>query len=125
MKDYYNFAYKPMDETMGPYCYDCPVSILKLLSDTDNDYALAWRQKCWDNHNQKKNPNSIQKLPETSIIKVIMPFDTTYFKEGDIVKLRKDKSYYSNRTRWYVVQRAIRFTSGLMKQLEGHYEVIK
>ena len=46
-------------------------------------------------------------------------------KEGDIVKLRKDKSYYSNRTRWYVVQRAIRFTSGLMKQLEGHYEVIK
>ena len=45
-----NFAYKDMDETMGPstpYC-KCPVSILKLLTETTNEAAVEWRKKCWD-----------------------------------------------------------------------------
>ena len=32
MKDYYNFSYKDMDESCGPFSYDCPESILKMLS---------------------------------------------------------------------------------------------
>lgn len=40
------FAYKPMSETMGPCYYDCPPSILSLLSPTDNEYAKNWREKC-------------------------------------------------------------------------------
>jgi len=53
-KDYYNFAYKDMDETCGPCCYDCPSSILKLLSPTENEYALQWRQKCIEKQSKPK-----------------------------------------------------------------------
>lgn len=59
-KDYDNFAYKDMDETMGSYKYDCPLSILDLLSPTDNEYALEWRKKCREN---AQNKNGIGKLP--------------------------------------------------------------
>lgn len=43
-RDYYNFAYKDMGETMGPEAR-CPVGILKCLSQTENKTALAWRRK--------------------------------------------------------------------------------
>ena len=46
MKEYFNFGYKDMDETMGPGDCNCPKSIIALLSETDNEYALYWRQKC-------------------------------------------------------------------------------
>ncbi len=45
-KDYYNFSYKDMDETCGPFCYDCPESILKLLSPTTSEFAQKWRDGC-------------------------------------------------------------------------------
>lgn len=41
-----NFSYKVMDETMGPYSYDAPESLLSLLSPTTSEYALKWREKC-------------------------------------------------------------------------------
>lgn len=37
---------KDMTETMGPYNHGCPARILDLLSPTDNEYAVAWREKC-------------------------------------------------------------------------------
>jgi hypothetical protein len=124
MKDYHNFSYKPMDETMGPHRYDCPISILRLLSETDNEYALKWRQKCWDNHNQKKNPNGIHKLPEDSVIKVIMPFDTTYCKEGQEVMLFKKK--WGKRSKWFMKNTNVYFTQGLMKCVtENGFEIIQ
>jgi len=48
------FGYKDMDETMGPFYYDCPNTILKLLSPTDNEYAKTWREKCYANTNKRK-----------------------------------------------------------------------
>lgn len=124
MKDYCNFSYKPMDETMGPYRYDCPISILKLLSETDSEYALKWRQKCWDNHNAKKNPNGIHKLPEGSIIKVIMPFDTKYCREGKEVLLFKKK--WGKRNKWFMENTNVYFTQGLMKCVtENGFEIIQ
>ena len=124
-KDYYNFSYKDMDESMGPCYYDCPKGVLDLLTPTDNEWANNWRTKCREKLEKKKNANALNKLPVGTIIQVTMPFDTKYYGEGDVVKLRKDKNWGSNRTSWYVVGCAIRFTSSLMKQLEGHYEVIK
>lgn len=41
------FCYKEMDETMLPFCYDCPISILKILTPTKNKYANEWRKRCW------------------------------------------------------------------------------
>ena len=40
------FLYKDISESSLPCYYDCPKSVLDLLSPTDNEYALAWRQKC-------------------------------------------------------------------------------
>ncbi len=45
-KEYFNFNYKDMSEDMGPCEDNCPVSILNLLSPTDNEYAMDWRRRC-------------------------------------------------------------------------------
>lgn len=37
---------KTMDESMGPYYYECPASVLALLSPTESASALEWRRKC-------------------------------------------------------------------------------
>lgn len=46
MHDFFNFAYKDMDETCGPAQTDCPIGILDLLADTNNEFAIAWRREC-------------------------------------------------------------------------------
>ncbi len=46
MKDYFNFGYKGLTEHDGPYKYDCPKSILDLLSPMDSEWANEWREKC-------------------------------------------------------------------------------
>lgn len=46
--DGYDFGYKDMDETMGPVESECPERILKLLTPTDREYAIQWRERCWD-----------------------------------------------------------------------------
>jgi hypothetical protein len=48
------WGYKDMDETVGPYETRCPASILDLLSPTDNQYALEWRQRCREYIARKK-----------------------------------------------------------------------
>ena len=126
MKDYYNFAYKDMDESCGPYQCDCPKGILDLLSPTESEYALQWRKQCYENLTQKKNPNILSKLPVGSIVKVIMPFDTNYFRKGDEVRLQKRTKWGSNRTEWITMNGVCcRFTSGLMKQLENCFEIVQ
>ncbi len=45
-RDWFNFGTKFMDETCGPYSYDCPKSILDLLSPTDCETANEWRRIC-------------------------------------------------------------------------------
>ena len=122
-KSYHNFSYKDMDETVGPFKYDCPKSILDMLTPTESERAKKWRKICYDKIETKNDPNSLGKLPVGSIIQVVMPVDTLYYKIGDVVTLTKEMNWGSNRTGWYT-DRA-RFTSRLMKCLEGHYDIIK
>ena len=125
-KDYFNFAYKDMDETCGPYKYDCPKGILDLLTPTENEYALEWRKACYDNLAKKKNPNGFNKLPVGTVIKVVMPFDTKYFSKDQEVKLQKQRRFGSNRTHWITLTGfPCRFTAGLMKQLQEIYEIVE
>ena len=125
MKDYYNFAYKGMDESMGPYRYDCPKGILDLLTPTESEYANEWRKACYENLAKKKNPNTLNKLPVGTVIKVVIPFDTKFFNQGQEVKLKKCKRWTSNRTEWLTQTPPMcRFAAGLMKNLEGCYEII-
>lgn len=49
-RSFYNFGYKGMDETAGPYVFNCPESVFKLLTELDenddaNGYAKEWREK--------------------------------------------------------------------------------
>lgn len=53
-KDFYNFGFKDMDETCGPNESDCPEKIMKLLTPTDNEYALRWRERCQYNIDTRK-----------------------------------------------------------------------
>lgn len=62
-KDYYNFSYKIIDETCGPCETECPESILRLLSGTDNEYALNWRNRCYENIQKKKEKKTLATLP--------------------------------------------------------------
>ena len=73
-KDYFNFSYKDMDETCGPFECDCPASILNLLTPTDNEYAKEWRRRCRENIDDKKikakNPDALNNLPMGSLIEM-------------------------------------------------------
>ena len=122
-KDYYNFRYKEMDETCGPCYYDCPKGILDLLTSTNNEYANNWRAKCREQLAKKKNPNALNKLPEYTVIKVVLPFDTERHSKGDELMLTKRK--WGTRYKWWVNGSYCYFTTGTMKLLEDSYEIVK
>lgn len=44
---------KGMDESWGPYYFDCPLTLLDAADDTDNESALAWRKKVREHHAAK------------------------------------------------------------------------
>jgi hypothetical protein len=48
-KEYHNFGYKDIDETMGPYQCRCPERILKQLTPLlpGENWAQEWRDNCW------------------------------------------------------------------------------
>lgn len=122
-KDYFDFSYKDMTENYGPYEANCPKGILDLLSPTENEFALQWRAKCRENLAKRRDKNSLSALPVGSVIKVTMPFDTRSYSKGDCVILTKRRFFGTNRTKWE--NDIVRFVPSLMKQLDGHYEIIK
>ena len=48
-----------MDETYGPFLYNCPESVFNLLTETDNEFAIEWREKTKKIIDQKKILSSI------------------------------------------------------------------
>lgn len=88
---YFNFGYKGMEETCRPYYYDCPKAILDLLTPTDNEWALKWRQKC----REKQQKPKLSDLPVGTIIRY-----TNY--NGDVIRLEKmAPNYQFKRCWWY------------------------
>lgn len=76
----YNFGYKDVDESDGPFHTECPAKILDLLTPTDNEYALEWRKRCREN---------IEKAEKAKQIKVgdVVEFEAPIcFLNGDRVK---------------------------------------
>ena len=98
----FNFGYKDMDETMGPYQYDCPKSILDLLSPTDNKTALEWRRLCRENLKRKSE------LAKARYVKFKFPFDITWsdgymIKAWEPVILEHSKMWERDRQRrWFI-----------------------
>lgn len=51
----YGWGYKDMDESCGPYYYDCPLKFLKMVPDNGiNHINHEWRQKVYAFHEEKK-----------------------------------------------------------------------
>lgn len=89
IKDYFNFAYKLVDETMGPAQRNCPESILKLLSPIDNEWALEWRKNCWENVRKEKEKRKLSTLPVGTKIAFACEFNTQVCSKGDEIVLEK------------------------------------
>lgn len=108
-KSYYNFSYKDMDETCGPCYYECPESILALLSDTDSAYAKKWREQC-------HKMNALKKLPVGTIIE---------FKRGEdkTVRLyRHPAAFQFKRPFWFNPEENTYFKEN---QISLDYEIVK
>lgn len=113
---WHNFGYKPMSESMGPYQCKCPKSILDLLSPTDNEYALAWRENCRRNIEEKKNPDTPTNLPIGSIIR---------FKrsDGTEVEIFKSKPMYQFKRPFWKVCRKAEYVPA--SRIPKEYEIIR
>ena len=124
-RDYFNFSYKDMDESMSPYQFDCPKGILDLLTPTDNEYALTWRNTCYEKLKAKNNPNALNKLPLGSVIQFTLEHDTTMNKKGSIITLTKTNAW-SKRAYWLQSDRYIKWSSKLISEMtDRNYIVIK
>lgn len=98
---YYNFAYKIIEETAGPYDYDCPKSIIALLSETDNEWAIAWRKKCLE----KKRKNLLNDLPIGTTIKWVDSNgkEHTYYKHKAAYQFKRP--FWMNKYDWNYISR--------------------
>ncbi len=116
-RDGLTLGYKDMSEDMGPYNYDCPASILDLLSPTDNAYALEWRQKCRANlaltSRQKPSDGDTIILPEAMTFSdgvTEKVFTVTPYKKGIALRRKIDNqlvkvSHLMNRP-WKIIPAA-------------------
>lgn len=116
-RNYFNFSYKDMEETMLPSECDCPIGILKLLSPTDNEWANEWRKNCNENARIKKETRDLDKAEVGTRIVVTMPCDTRLFAKGEQVIIIKKKNY-NNRTQWVCENMSVRFTNALMNYIK-------
>lgn len=97
MKDYYNFSYKDMDETCGPCESKCPISILKLLTPTEYEWANQWRERCYEYHNSRNNPTqNINKLPLGTKIKMKYWDKPKADKDGYVELVKTKYGRYAN-----------------------------
>lgn len=93
-----NFGYKDMDETMHPYYYDFPEKYFKLLTPTDNKYAIEWRQRVYKNIEAKKN---LAKIKYGDKIQFKSPIETTSgVKIGDTIIIEKKRGYFLRNGYW-------------------------
>lgn len=115
-KDYYNFAYKDMDETVGPGEDNCPKGILDLLTPTDYEYAKEWRKRCYENLKKKHDPNALGNLPVGSMIK---------YKRWDGVEvtLYKHPAAYQFKRPFWMLENGNGYIA--VKHIPSNYVVVK
>jgi len=103
----FNFGYKGALETCGPNEIRCPLSILKMLTPTEDEFAARWRKKCYEYHAKAKSPNSFKNLPNGAIAIWTVPCGRfTYFNEGERVTLQKFQEK-GHKSRWLCKDKGI------------------
>ncbi|ONI88108.1 hypothetical protein ALI22I_20430 [Saccharothrix sp. ALI-22-I] len=94
----YNFGYKDMSESMGPVQADAPAKVLDVLTSTDSEYALAWRQRCRDNLAKSAAARNRQRSVTAGVvIQVATPIP---FKNGRSVSRFKCVERGGRKIRW-------------------------
>lgn len=53
-REYCNFGYKEIYETMGPNESHAPARLIRMLTPTDVEWANEWRQRCLENSKRSK-----------------------------------------------------------------------
>ena len=113
-RDYFNFGYKAMSETVGPGESKCPAGILKMLTPTDSEFAKAWRERCWKYHEAKKSPDALKNLPYGAEIR---------FKWGNReVEVVKRAPRYQFKTDWWQVKGEKQYWA--KKRIPSEYVVV-
>ena len=91
----FDFGYKGVSENMGPCEQDCPLSILNLLTPTDNEYANNWREACRKRAEMRKTSPQLSKLPIGTVLDVIRGSQT--------YRVRKMAPAYQFKRPWYSI----------------------
>lgn len=55
------WGYKDMDESCGPYFYDCPMSLLKRTTAPTNEWSANWRSEVQRYHIERKTKRNQEK----------------------------------------------------------------
>ena len=113
------FYYKDMSETMGPCYYDCPESILKKLSPTDNEYANEWREQCWQN----VKANALKKRMHTDLHGLPVGSVICFKWRGEDMYLQKCAPNHQFRTPWWKVDGEAKYFA--KKRIPQEYKVVK
>ena len=93
-----NFGIKEIDETMGPHEYDMPEKYLDMLTETDNQFAKEWREKCRAKIAHKK---ALRDVPIGRSIKFKSIYDMqSGIKCGDEIILTKRKAGRNKKAYW-------------------------
>ena len=87
-KDRYNFAYKDVDESMGPLDFDCPLRMLDGLPDPINEYSAKWRERVREYHRQQA---ARPKLEFGDVVKFDEPLNFRKFQADTFEKVRLGK----------------------------------
>lgn len=56
------WSVKFMHENEGPFRYDCPPRLLKMMTQTVHPWAMNWRAKCWDTARRILNDVEVHQL---------------------------------------------------------------
>lgn len=88
-RDGFDFGYKDMDETEGPYENRCPERILNLLTPTDHQYAIAWRARCRAYHAKRREAPA---LASGQVVTFEQPLNFGRFQESKFTVVKYGKT---------------------------------
>jgi hypothetical protein len=104
-RDYFNFRYKDMDESMGPCEHRCPTRILDLLDEPVSEYAKEWRERCRE---YAKRQGERIKLDTDRLVRFTNPVafaDGTTHKFFRVVNARRNQFRATSNGRLYRIPR--------------------
>lgn len=108
-------SYKLNDESYGYGYYDCPKSILDLLTPTEDNYANEWRKNCYENIERKNRRKQLGKLAIGTVIRVVV--------NGNEYNLVKRMRNHQFKTDWWQVEGKKKYFR--KNRIPDDYQIVK